>query len=1409
MTVSVRSYNKFIQLFKMMIFLTAYFMCMRASGQADIYKFSHLDVYDGLSNNQVNSIWKDQQGFMWFGTLSGLNRYDGYEFKVFRRVAGDSTSLTDNYIDKLFEDHLGNLWVNTRIGFNIYNPVLENFDRNITPYLEQLSLPTDIVINSIAQDNQGDYWYITVGDGLYFYNDTQKSVRHLPLRNNAENQPVNIMDVAENGGDSFWIIYADGVLEQYDKRSLKMINSSAQLSIENKSVLLNYKILTDREGDLWCFAVEDPRGVYYYQPKDSMLLHFHKNSKQVRLNNNVVRDVVLDSTGLVWIGTDHGGINLLNKHTLEVQYLMHKKYDNNSISENTIYDLYREDNGTIWVGTFKKGISFYHKNLVRFPIVQQQESEEESLPYDDANCFAEDAQGNLWIGTNGGGIIYYDREHQTFQQFLHDPEDPNSLSNNVVVSLFIDHEGYLWIGTYYGGLNRYDGENFVRYRHDPDNPQSLADDRVWEIYEDSRHNLWIGTLGSGLDLFDREKGVFYHYRMGDQNSVHSDYIASIREDQQERLWIGTAYGVDVLDLNTGRFHYYNSAPGNPHSLSNFNVNFVLVDSLNRVWIGTREGLNLYDPEKDGFRVFKTKDGLSDNTIQAILEDDQHNLWISTPQGLSHMVLEGGLKDGLTYRFNNYNKSDGLQKEFNTESAFKTSQGELIFGGPNGFNIFMPESIEDNTITPKVVITDLRLYDQSIQPGEEILGDEILSQSITLTKEVVLSYQHNMVSFAFSALNFHQPEKNQYQYKLEGFNNQWLTTDSKSRVATYTNLAPGEYTLKVKASNNDNLWNETGTSLKITILPPFWKTSWAIGLYALIIIFALLLARRLVTERARMNFRLEQQSQEAQRMFELDMMKTKFFTNVSHEFRTPLSLILTPLESIIKHTGDNDLKKHLEMVHRNARRLLNLVNQLLDFRKLEVQEVRLNPSEGDIIKFIEEVSYSFTDLSENKNIGFSFHSFVPALETYFDQDKLEKILFNLLSNAFKFTPERGHVSVEVDYADVEHKPHRAPAGNRAERWTLPQQQWQHPLGLAIRIKDTGIGIPAEKQDRIFDKFFQNEISGPMVNQGSGIGLSIANEFVKLHKGRILVESQPEKGSCFTVLLPVKALISPDKIPALAAEPVDTEVVDEAVIVSEPAGEKAGGQPLVMLIEDHEDFRFYLKDNLKGYYRVAEASQGKEGWQQIKKLLPDLIVSDIMMPEMNGIDLCKKIKTDPRTSHIPVILLTARSDDAQKLEGLSVGADDYVTKPFSFEILESRIKNLIHQREVWKKNFHQQVDISPSEINITSLDEKLIKTAIELVEKNMANADFSVEELSRELGISRVHLYKKLTAITGKSPVEFIRFIRLKRASQLLEKSQLTVAEVAYQVGFNNPKYFSKYFKTEFNVLPSAYASRFRE
>lgn len=1359
--------------------------CLLANAQTGQYQFSHLDNSGGLSHNQVNAIIKDSKGFMWFGTMSGLNRYDGYNFKIFRHKPGDSTSLNDDFISSILQGPDDKLWLETRSGQNIFDPITEKFTANTAGYLKSLSLPA-VVVSEIVKDKHNNYWFLLKQQGLGIYNMTTKKAQW--LLNESGKKPVlhnnDIADIGTDNNGSIWIIYRDGLLEKMNETTHAVTARNDFLQQKYAGKLSDYRMFVDAEGDVWIFIYGEPLGTYYFNTSNNSVLHLNRNAAKGRLNNDVLTSIHQDTRGMVWISTDHGGINIVNKKTFDVRYLLNNADDSKALSQNSIYTIYRDNTGIMWVGTFKKGINYYHENFIKFPVYRHQPSDANSLPFDDVNHFVEDDKGNIWMGTNGGGLLYYDRLAGSFRQFRHSPSNSNSLSNDVIVSLYIDSEKKLWIGTYFGGLDCYDGKQFVHYKNNPADPSSISDNRIWEIYEDAQKQLWVGTLAGGLNRFDRAKKIFYHYRSGDPNSIKSDYIPAIIEDKDNNLWIGTAYGISVLDKKTDRFFYFNHDAADTGSISNDNIITLFCDSRGLTWAGTREGLNLYDKSTKKFRHYRIEDGLPSNTVLTILEDNDHALWFSTPNGISKATVTKDANGKIQLQFKNYDERDGLQgREFNENAAYKTRQGELIFGGANGINIINPGAIRHNTVIPKVVLTDFLVFDRPVTAGEKIDKRVLLPKAISEADNITLNYYENVFSLEFAALSFSNPEKNKYAYKLEGFNKEWLTTDGVQRKATYTNLDPGEYTFRVKASNDDGVWNEEGVSLRVRILPPFWKTTPAFIIYAIILAGILFFARRLTIQRARMRFKLEQQKKEADRMHELDMLKLKFFTNVSHEFRTPLSLIIAPAEKMSKQVEDEGLRKQFQLIYRNAKRLLGLVNQLLDFRKLEMQELRLYPSKGDIIRFIKELVYSFTDIAEKKNIRFTFHNTIDSLEVSFDPDKMERIMFNLLSNAFKFTRESGNVDVYIRQKQVN-------SNGKSEQY------------VEIKVKDTGIGIPLDQQEKIFERFFQHDVPGSILNQGSGIGLAITKEFVRLHQGSIAVESKPDWGTCFTVLLPVNA-----PVPVMVTETVSEQTVLHALHEEEmePSENGKRKKPVILIIDDNDDIRFYLKDNMRASYIIYEADNGKDGWQKALQLQPDLIVSDVMMPDMNGMELCRKIKTEPQTSHIPVILLTARTAEEQKLEGFETGASDYITKPFSIEILQSRIRNLLAQQEAMRKLFQKQIEINPGEISVTSVDEQFIRQALEVVEKNISNTDFSVEDLSRALHMSRVALYKKLLSLTGKPPLEFIRTIRLKRAAQLLEKSQLNISEIAYEVGFNNPKYFARFFRREFNVLPSEYGA----
>jgi signal transduction histidine kinase/ligand-binding sensor domain-containing protein/DNA-binding response OmpR family regulator len=1366
----------------LLLFLFACLNCLTLAGQKNRFQFSHLDITRGLSNNQVTSIIKDQKGFLLIGTMTGLNRYDGYQFKTFTNSAGDTTSISGDFIINLKECPGKKIWVQTRSGSNIYDPAIEKFDRNWLAYLQKLGMPPVNAIRDVVKDKEGNFLFLS--DSIVYKHTTATGKTLVFYK--PDNISNAIATVSVDNNNQYWLIHTNGVLKKIDAKTGKTLAQNDELTKVFGKSAVYYQLFIDRENELWIYVGSNTNGLVRYSPSSGVFTHYQKNNGYLHLNVDLIANVQQDNNGNIWICTDHGGVNLLNKKENTIQYLLNSNDDEKSLSDNSISTVYKDNEGIIWLGTFKKGLNYYHENIIKFPVYRHQSSNPNSLSFDDVDRFVEDKKGNLWIGTNGGGLIYFDRSNNKFTQYLHQPGNENSISNNIIVSLLLDHKQRLWIGGYFGGLDCMENGKFTHYRNDSSNSSSLSDDRVWDIFEDSKNNLWIGTFG-GLDKFNEQHGSFDHYNLSSSPQIYSNFVGVIMEDRQGKLWLGTYNGIDVLDPVAGKVKHFDNYAADPHGLSNNNVSELLQDSRGLIWAGTGNGLSVYNSKQNNFQSFYKEDGLPGKAILNIVEDNSGRLWISTKKGVSQITVKqtNNPDAPISIACTNYDELDGLQgEEFNEKAALKTSRGEIIFGGPNGFNLFNPADIIPDKSTPNLVFTDLQLFNKSVTVSEKINGRVVLQQSISNTSSITLRYNEDILAIEFAALNYYNPEKIKYAYKLDGFNKDWVITDGKMRKAIYTNLDPGSYTFRVKASYANGEWSEKELTLKIIIRPPFWRTSVAYLLYALVLAISMFVARKITVERTRMRFEVEHQKKEAERIQALDEMKTKFFTNVSHEFRTPLTLILSPLERIIKQVPDEEQKQQLNLVQRNAKRLLSLVNQLLDFRKIEVQEMKLHPAIGDIIGFSKDICQSFMDIADKKNIRLSFSSNIDHLEIYFDKDKLEKILFNLLSNAFKYTHNNGEVNVIMTS--------NASAGNDADGT------------IAIEVKDTGIGIPIDKQEKIFERFFQTDVPESMVNQGTGIGLAITKEFVRLHNGVISVKSESGKGTSFIVLLPAKKIYDASTQVTSTILPAE----ETGAIIFEES-QKNNKKKTVLIVEDNEDLRFYLKENLRREYHVEEATNGKEGWEKAKLQNPDLIVSDIMMPLMDGIELSKRIKNETITAHIPIILLSAMGSEEKQLEGLNVGVNDYITKPFTFEILASKIRNLVAQQKLLQKRFQTQIEVNPSEVTVTPVDEKFLKQALDVVEKHIDEPEFSVEDFSGEMFMNRVTLYRKILSITGKTPLEFIRSIRLKRAAQLLEKSGMSIAEIAYEVGFNNPKVFSKSFKEEFHVSPSQYVANKKE
>lgn len=1318
---------------------------------------------------------------MWFSTASGLNRYDGYKFKLFFHDPDDDNSLPDNFVMNVQEDGEGRLWIQTAGGYVVYSPEKEKF-LECGDLLRQMGVTSPVDL--IFIDNHKNIWCYAASMGFYRYQPGRGASVFFPQNGEKGQLSAGTITDLKESETCYLFVFQSGLIQFMDKQRYRVHRTDDHVMQQQKGHAHNYQAFVDADNDVWIYS-DVPNGAWVYGSKDEGWKHVGTKQSDFPfyLSSDMLTDIIQDSSGAIWMSTDHGGIDIIDKKENRLTNLRNQPYNKRSIAHNSIKCSYVDDTGIVWIGTHKNGISYYSKSIYKFGIDHLNYFRRIDNFKPDVNSIIKDGDVNIWVGSNGSGLVRVDTKTGGYHLYRHDPRDAASLTNNVIVSLCAAKNGKLWIGTYLSGLDCFNGREFIHYRHDPANPNSLANNNVWSIVEDRAGMIWIGTLGSGLQKLDPSTGKFTTFNNGSGHLLSSEFISSIFPGKNNKLILGTAIGITLFDMETHRSEVLTGNRKGDQPFTNLNVNHAYEDSRGLVWVGTRDGLNIWDPRQDKVTRLYKSDGLTDNVISGIIEDNQYNMWVTTSNGVSNILVETGL-EGSGYRFSfvNYYEGDGLQgHEFNLRSVFKSPDGEILLGGTNGFNIVNPENILYNTARPKVLFTGLKLFNEDVEVGGEYNGNRILSSALNGAEEVTFNHGQNVFSVEFSAMNYVLPEKTTYAYLLEGFNVDWLVTDPGVHSVTYTNLSPGKYTLRVKAANSDGFWSEESTALQIRVKPPFWLSTGAYVLYAFLLISILLLTRYMIIRNEQQKFKLKQVELEAQRKHELDEMKLRFFTNVSHELRTPLTLVISPLENMMKSIPDNQQKQQLTLIHKNAIRLLSMVNQLLDFRKSDVNEHSLNLSYGDIISFLNNVCNHFMEYAEKKSIRLTFFSSVDELRTVFDEDKMRKIMMNLISNALKFTEKNGSVDVMVKLLNAKDK-------DDSER-------------LEIRIIDTGIGIKDEDKKRVFERFYQGKIRNDDF-PGSGIGLHIVKEFVSICKGTIEVYDNVPKGSLFLLQFPV------DRLEYIASQPgVPKENQQAALVDEEHGGEneeawKSEGTR-ILVVDDNDDFRDFMKDTLKKEFALLEASNGKEAWNKIIEYSPDIIISDVMMPEMDGYELCEKVKNDVRTSHIPLILLTAHTAQEQELRGLETGADDYITKPFNLDIFLLRINKILELRSYRQSRFKHQIKIEPAEITITPLDEKLINNAIKLVEENIDDSDFSVEKLSKGLGISRVHLYKKMTSITGRSPIEFIRVIRLKRAAQLLRESQLTVSEISYQVGFNNPKTFSKHFKEEFDLLPSQY------
>lgn len=1331
-----------------LFFLNAVLLAQIMSDNEAI-KFVNLSIKEGLSQSSVLSLYQDQKGYMWAGTRDGLNRYDGVDFLKFRYSSRDSNSLSQNVVKAICEDEHGGLWIGTENGLNKYNEKTKGFQRIWVS--SEMSTEANQITSLCAADN-GAMWVGTI-KGLHKIgskNGEQLAyTRQAAVRSKLSKSNIQALFRGKDG--QLWICTSEGV-ECFNPSTDQLM--SYKFPSEGSNANFIASVYEDKDQNIW---LGFNGGLALWNKSSKVFEYFRIGNRFIK---DPVRSIQEDRKGNLWVGT-YNGLYILDVKSGILQHYSHNENNSNSLSQNSIYSICRDKKGDMWLGTYFGGINYYSHSYNRFKNVTAGNNNR-YLNYKVVSSILEDDNENLWIGTEGGGINFYNKATGIFNYYTHSSTNPHSISADNVKCMIMDKTDGLWIGLHDGGLNYLDTKNkpyrFLKIERGGNNIP-LSNNRIVSLLQDVQDNIWIGTSGGGLNRLNPKTKEVTAVIQNKADIGNIVYMIA-QSDSKDKIYIGSNIGLAELNLNTLQS---NKIPFNKSTLNsspNISVLSVCKDKEGLIWVGTEgDGLYCYNLNSKESQHYGMAEGLPNDVVYSVLRDEGGNLWLSTNNGLTQF-------NPKTNTFKTYDDSDGLHsKEFNYGASLQNNKGVLYFGGTNGFSYFNPKNVTNNTYVPPVFITTIKVNNQ-------IFTDW---QDGTLLK---LNYDENMLGFSFVGLNYSQPRKNQYMVQLEGFDKDWVPLGNNNTL-TYTNLDAGSYTFKVKASNNDGVWNETETIVKINIATAPWKTWWAYSLYLILIGSILYTMRRQTLQRIKVRNELATERLEKERVKYMNQL----FTNISHDFRTPLTLIMSPLKQLVAQgAGDPRVQRQLQVMYKNAKSLMSLISQLLDLKKSESIHSELKISRQDIVVYLKEIKSFFDEYAVEKEINFQFESQLAEKWIWFDELQFQKVIYNLLSNAFKFTPAGGTIKLAIQESE---------GGDKVK----------------IAVYDTGIGIPEVHKTMIFDHFYQVK-SG----NGTGIGLALVKNIVAMHQGTVEIESTENVGSCFTVTLPTDKLRSLDSAlddisATRIAEPMDflMKKSKDFAMPSVPGfNEKRAS---ILVVDDNHDLRQFISSLFDEHYNVYGAENGSQALEIARKKTVDIIVSDVMMPEMDGMEFCKLIKTDIQTSHIPVLLITAKTNYETERAGYNLGADAYITKPFDPELLIIRVHHLLESRkklvEKYHREFIMQSSNSLSVVEVVSADEQFLTDFTGIVDKYLMDPDFSIDVVVKDIGMSRSVLYRKLKALTGQSIAEIIKTIRLKKAAQMLQTTNMTVSEVAFTLNFNDQKHFRQSFKALFNVLPSAY------
>ena len=1306
---------------------------------------------DKLSNSHVNNIYQNSHGYIWVSTDNGLNLFDGSDFRTYYHRQNDTTSLIDNSVLSVLEDKKGHIWVGTTSGLQLFNRDTEQFTSIHFSYPRVTDFS---YFSCILEDSKGNIWVSTSRSGaICLRAGSYRPIYYMQTNSNICSNKINTL--FEDRFGNIWIGSQDNGISILNVQNHTLVNySSIPGDINSLSSNKVFTILENADGNILVGTIDGGINLFTYSDK-----RFLRNYIP---SGNVVFTMKRGNNNNLWIGTDGLGLKSYDYSTKQITTY---ETDLNTVDfrKAKVHSILQDNQGNLWIALYQNGIVMIpSKNKVFKNIGFNPFYSEKSIGSECVLSVLEDSYGKTWIGTDGDGIYRLDSQRKVEKHYAND-----KLMASVILSIYEDQQKRIWIGTYWSGLYLFENGSDT-FRKVPlwVNGKEIKDINI--IRGDNNGNLWIGTNENGLCTYNPTSNQVRSYSydiLKSGNQISSNSVQTIFLENN-LVWIGTSSaGLNCLNIKTNTFSDYKNVSG---KLNN-NITVIVRDRHNYLWVGSKQGLCSIDTRKGTVKLYTEADGLANSAVTGIEVDKHNNLWISTSLGLSHF-------NQINHSFINYYVSDGLMNdEYRRGAYFQSKSGELFFGGTKGLSSFYPFRIEEPARLKNLVFTNLFIYNEKVEVGD----NSYLKKNINVAKNITIDHNIKSFSLGFVALEFNNPGKVVYQVKMQGFDNEWKILPMGSKLATYTNLRYGNYTFHVKAyfPNSEPIER----SIEIVVLPPLWLTWWAKLFYSLILLATAYWGYKW------MLFREDKRKNELQKENEKQIMQSKlqFFTDISHEIRTPLTLILTPVEKLLKDTPEGKLRNTYKLINQNGQRILRLVNQIMEMRKLDRGQVKLVASETDVQMFIKEIVSSFENIIEERKCKFELEFADDLPRVWMDHEKMDKVIFNVLSNAFKYTPREGKISLKADTFQDD---------------------------LRIRISDSGPGIPLDQREIIFNRFYQIQDESNNNKIGTGIGLHLSRSLIQIHHGSIYVEDSNDSGPCFTILIPLNnKYLKPDEITntrstvslaGLVQPSLNTEVSNEP----EPERIFQSSNRFkykLLIVEDNKDIRSYIYEILSKEYRIIEAENGNIGLELAIQELPDCVITDVMMDGMDGIELCKKIKSNDKTCQIPVIILTAKTSVEQRIEGLEVGADSYIPKPFNIDHLKIRVSKLIELRQTIKNKYEGKNEISQEQIKIKSVDEKLLEKFESIVKEQLDNPDLSIEIISQQIGISRSQLQRKLKQITNQNPSDYLKTMRLRYAAILLTGKNLSISEVTYACGFASLSHFSNSFREFYGMSPSRY------